>query len=80
MTMIAVAEILTRFVDRAVLDHTGLTGPYDVVLDIAPEDFTAAHGSLGDQRRRARFRHRRCACSNGANADPALRAHCATSG
>lgn len=38
--MIAVVEMLTRFVDRAVLDHTGLTGPYDVVLNIAPEDFT----------------------------------------
>lgn len=40
MTMTSFAEMLTRFVDRAVLDHTGLTGPYDVVLNIAPEDFT----------------------------------------
>ena len=40
MTMIAVAEILTRFVDRAVLDRTGLTGTYDIVLNVAPDDFT----------------------------------------
>jgi len=38
--MIAVAEILTRFVDRAVLDRTGLTGTYDIVLNVAPDDFT----------------------------------------
>jgi hypothetical protein len=29
----------TRFVDRPVLDQTGLTGEYDVVLNIAPEDY-----------------------------------------
>jgi len=40
MTMISVAEILTRFVDRAVLDQTHLAGTYDIVLNIAPEDFT----------------------------------------
>jgi uncharacterized protein (TIGR03435 family) len=31
--------VLTRFVDRAVLDQTGVTGEYDVVVNIAPEDF-----------------------------------------
>ena len=40
MTMISVAEMLTRFVDRAVLDQTHLAGTYDIVLNIAPEDFT----------------------------------------
>ena len=40
MTMIAVAEMLTRFVDRAVINHTGLTSTYDIVLNIAPDDFT----------------------------------------
>jgi uncharacterized protein (TIGR03435 family) len=40
LTMIAVAEMLTRFVDRAVINQTGLTGTYDIVLDIAPDDFT----------------------------------------
>jgi uncharacterized protein (TIGR03435 family) len=40
MTMTAVAEMLTRFVDRAVLDQTHLAGTYDIVLNIAPEDFT----------------------------------------
>lgn len=39
MTMNSLAEVLTRFVDRPVLDQTGLTGEYDVVLDIAPEDY-----------------------------------------
>ena len=39
MTMASFAETLTRFVDRAVLDRTGLTGPYDLVLNIAPEDY-----------------------------------------
>jgi uncharacterized protein (TIGR03435 family) len=39
MTMTSFAEILTRFVDRPVLDQTGLTGEYDVVLNIAPEDY-----------------------------------------
>lgn len=41
MTMTSFAEVLTRFVDRAVVDQTGLTGEYDIVLDIAPEDYTA---------------------------------------
>lgn len=39
MTMASFAETLTRFVDRAVLDKTGLTGPYDLVLNIAPDDY-----------------------------------------
>jgi uncharacterized protein (TIGR03435 family) len=39
MTMASFAEVLTRFVDRPVLDQTGLTGEYDVVLNIAPEDY-----------------------------------------
>jgi uncharacterized protein (TIGR03435 family) len=40
MTMIAVAEMLTRFMDRPVLDMTQVTGRYDMTLDIAPEDYT----------------------------------------
>lgn len=39
MTMRSFAEVLTRFVDRPVLDETGLSGEYDVVLEIAPEDY-----------------------------------------
>jgi uncharacterized protein (TIGR03435 family) len=39
MTMATFAELLTRFVDRVVVDQTGLTGDYDVVIDIAPEDY-----------------------------------------
>jgi uncharacterized protein (TIGR03435 family) len=39
MTMASFADVLTRFVDRAVLDQTGVTGEYDVVINIAPEDF-----------------------------------------
>jgi uncharacterized protein (TIGR03435 family) len=41
MTMESFAEVLTRFVDRPVVDRTALTGTYDVTLDIAPEDYTA---------------------------------------
>jgi uncharacterized protein (TIGR03435 family) len=41
MTMFQFAEVLTRFVDRPVINRTALTGSYDVVLDIAPEDYLA---------------------------------------
>ena len=33
------AEVLTRFVDRAVINETTLTGRYDIVLELAPEDY-----------------------------------------
>jgi uncharacterized protein (TIGR03435 family) len=39
MTMATFAELLTRFVDRVVVDQTGLAGEYDVVIDVAPEDY-----------------------------------------
>jgi uncharacterized protein (TIGR03435 family) len=39
MTMLDVAEVLTRFVDRPVVDQTGLTKTYDLTLDVTPEDF-----------------------------------------
>jgi uncharacterized protein (TIGR03435 family) len=39
MTMASFAEVLTRFLDRAVLDETRLAGEYDVTLNIAPEDY-----------------------------------------
>lgn len=39
LTMTDFAEVLTRFVDRAVIDQTGLTGHYDVTLELAPEDY-----------------------------------------
>jgi uncharacterized protein (TIGR03435 family) len=41
MTMFDVAEVLTRFVDRVVVDQSGLTGKYDMTLDLTPEDFNA---------------------------------------
>ncbi len=41
MTMTALANILTRFLDRAVVDMTGLTGTYDLTLDLTPEDYVA---------------------------------------
>ena len=40
MTMAAIAEMFTRFLDRPVLDMTKTTGRYDMTLDIAPEDYT----------------------------------------
>ena len=41
MTMLDVAEVLTRVVDRPVVDQSGLTKTYDVTLDVPPDDFTA---------------------------------------
>jgi uncharacterized protein (TIGR03435 family) len=41
MTMTALANMLTRFLDRAVVDVTGLTATYDLTLDLTPEDYTA---------------------------------------
>src|SRR5262245_13486153 len=38
-TLVSLAEVLTRFVDRPVLDQTGVTGLYDIVLNIAPDDY-----------------------------------------
>ena len=41
MTMFDVAEVLTRFVDRVVVDQSGLTKKYDLTLALSPEDFNA---------------------------------------
>jgi uncharacterized protein (TIGR03435 family) len=41
LTMLDVAEVLTRFVDRPVVDRSGLTKAYDMTLDLTPEDFNA---------------------------------------
>jgi uncharacterized protein (TIGR03435 family) len=41
MTMERFAGLATRFLDRPVVDFTGLTGRYDLTLEIAPEDYTA---------------------------------------
>ena len=40
ITMTALADLLSRFVDRPVVDMTLLKGRYDVTLEIAPEDYT----------------------------------------
>lgn len=40
MTMASIADMLTRFLDRPVLDKTELTGRYDLTLDLTPEDST----------------------------------------
>jgi uncharacterized protein (TIGR03435 family) len=39
MTMASFAEMLTRFVDRPVIDATNVRGIYDVTLEIAPDDY-----------------------------------------
>jgi len=39
MTATALADVLTRFVDRPVVNQTQLPGTYDVTLDLAPEDY-----------------------------------------
>ena len=41
MTMTAFADVLTRFLDRPVIDMTALKGQYDLTLDLLPEDYTA---------------------------------------
>jgi uncharacterized protein (TIGR03435 family) len=40
LPMSAVADMLTRFLDRPVVDMTGLKGVYDLTLDLTPEDRT----------------------------------------
>ena len=39
MTMFQIAELLTRLSDRPVIDATGVTGAYDLSLELTPEDF-----------------------------------------
>jgi len=39
MTMMQIAELLTRLSDRPVIDVTGTTGAYDLSLELTPEDF-----------------------------------------
>ena len=39
MTMPQIAELLTRLSDRPVVDATGVTGAYDLALELTPEDF-----------------------------------------
>jgi len=33
--------VLTRFVDRVVVDQSGLTKKYDITLELTPDDFNA---------------------------------------
>jgi uncharacterized protein (TIGR03435 family) len=40
LTMEIVADMLTRFLDRPVVDMTNLKGTYDINLDLTPEDWT----------------------------------------
>jgi uncharacterized protein (TIGR03435 family) len=41
LSMASIADTLVRFVDRPVVDQTGLTATYDLTLELAPEDFQA---------------------------------------
>jgi uncharacterized protein (TIGR03435 family) len=41
VTMVQVADMLTRFMDRPVVDASGIAGRYDLQLPIAPEDYQA---------------------------------------
>ena len=41
VTMVALVDILARFVDRPVVDATNLEGRYDIVFELTPEDFRA---------------------------------------
>ncbi len=39
LTMANFADLLARFMDRPVVDRTGLTGNYDISIDLTPEDY-----------------------------------------
>jgi uncharacterized protein (TIGR03435 family) len=39
ISMIGLSDLLARFMDRPVVDMTGLTGLYDFGFDLAPEDY-----------------------------------------
>ncbi len=41
LSMAMLADMLTRFLDRPVVDATGLKGNYDLILEIPPEDYRA---------------------------------------
>jgi uncharacterized protein (TIGR03435 family) len=41
MPMDGLADVLGRFMDRPVVDATGLKGLYDLTLELTPEDYTA---------------------------------------
>jgi uncharacterized protein (TIGR03435 family) len=41
VSMLILAEVLARFMDKPVQDQTGLTKTYDVAIDLTQEDFQA---------------------------------------
>jgi uncharacterized protein (TIGR03435 family) len=41
ITLISFADMLTRFVDRTIIDATGLTGRYDIVAKLTREEYDA---------------------------------------
>jgi uncharacterized protein (TIGR03435 family) len=41
LTMTALADLLSRFEDRPVVDMTELKGNYDITIEVTPEDFRA---------------------------------------
>lgn len=41
ITMPVFADVLSRFVDRPIVDRTNLTGRYDFTLELTPEDYRA---------------------------------------
>jgi uncharacterized protein (TIGR03435 family) len=47
MNMAALADLLSRFFDRPVVDLTGLKGTYQVALDLSMEDLRNAARSIG---------------------------------
>jgi uncharacterized protein (TIGR03435 family) len=47
MPITRLAEMLSRFVDRPIVDKTGLTGNYDVALDLSMEDLMKVARSAG---------------------------------
>jgi len=41
ITATQLVDMISRFVERPVVDQTGLTGTYDISIELTPEDYTA---------------------------------------
>ncbi|MEO8594168.1 MAG: TIGR03435 family protein [Candidatus Solibacter sp.] len=41
ISMAQMTDMLSRFVERPVVDQTGLTGTYDITVELTPEDYRA---------------------------------------
>ena len=47
MSMDGLADLLSRFMDRAIVDQTGLKSAYDLAIDFSPEDLQVGSKAAG---------------------------------